>query len=108
MKISESRLRRLIVEVSNSVTAICSYDMQLVDKSIGQSDPRLVINTCDNIYIPSFTKSGPGVQAILRFCLRFQGGCEVAMDSGDLISPLLLFQNLKNWLKKNATEVAVA
>jgi hypothetical protein len=26
--------------------------------------------SCDMIYIPSFVKSGGGVQAVLRFCLR--------------------------------------
>jgi uncharacterized protein YraI len=33
-------------------------------------------------YIPSFMKIGGGVQAILRFCLRNLGGCDVGNTGG--------------------------
>jgi uncharacterized protein YraI len=34
------------------------------------------------IYFPSFTKTGTGVQAILRFCLRNLRGCNVGITDG--------------------------
>jgi hypothetical protein len=37
------------------------------------------IEMASSIYIPSFMKAGRGVQAILRFCLRNLGGCNVGI-----------------------------
>jgi hypothetical protein len=34
------------------------------------------------IYIPSFMKTGEGVQAILRFCLGNSRGCNVGVTDG--------------------------
>jgi uncharacterized protein YraI len=33
-------------------------------------------------YIPSFTKIGTGIQAILRLCLRNMRGCNVGVTDG--------------------------
>jgi hypothetical protein len=35
--------------------------------------------SCVIIYIPSFMKTGIGVQAILRFCFRNLRGCDVGI-----------------------------
>jgi hypothetical protein len=41
--------------------------------------------SCGMINIPSFMKTGTGVQAILRFCLRNLRGCNVRVtDERDL------------------------
>jgi hypothetical protein len=43
------------VEISNSVTVICSYDLQVVSKSIHQFKPRVIVTpTCDNTYIHAY------------------------------------------------------
>jgi hypothetical protein len=45
--------------------------------------------SCGVIYVASFMKIGTGVQAILRFCLRYFRGCNVGITDGDfLIMPL--------------------
>jgi hypothetical protein len=33
--------------------------------------------SCGVIYLPSFMKTGTGVEAILRFCLNNLNGCDV-------------------------------
>jgi hypothetical protein len=46
--------------------------------------------SCGMIYLPSFMKIGTGVQAILRFCLRYLRGCIVGISDGRgvIITPL--------------------
>jgi hypothetical protein len=38
--------------------------------------------SCGMIYIRSFVKTGTGIQAILRFCLRNLRGCNVGITDG--------------------------
>jgi hypothetical protein len=38
--------------------------------------------SCGVIYIPSFMKSGAGIQAILRFSLRNSRSCNVGSTDG--------------------------
>jgi uncharacterized protein YraI len=38
--------------------------------------------SCGMAYIPSFMKIAIGVQAILRFCLRYLKGCNVDITDG--------------------------
>jgi hypothetical protein len=43
------------------------------------------MTSCDMMYLPSFVKIGPGVQTILRFCLRNLRGCNIGTtDETDL------------------------
>jgi hypothetical protein len=46
--------------------------------------------SCGTIYLTSFMKTGTGVQAILRVCLRNLRGCNVGNTDGRdlLITPL--------------------
>jgi hypothetical protein len=37
---------------------------------------------CGIIFLPSFMKTGTGVQAILRFCPRNSRGCNVGITDG--------------------------
>jgi hypothetical protein len=38
--------------------------------------------SCGMIYLLSFLKTGTGIQAILRFCLRNVRGCNVGITEG--------------------------
>jgi hypothetical protein len=38
--------------------------------------------SCDMMYIPSFMKTGTGIEAILRFCFRDLRGCNVGTTDG--------------------------
>jgi hypothetical protein len=40
------------------------------------------MDSCGMIYIPSFTRIGTGVQAILRFFIRNVRGCNVHITDG--------------------------
>jgi uncharacterized protein YraI len=40
------------------------------------------MDSCGMIYVPSFVKIDTGVQAILRFCFRNFGGCNVGINDG--------------------------
>jgi hypothetical protein len=48
----------------------------------GIYDISLEIHSCGMILLPRFMRTGTGVQAILRFCLRNSNGCKVGITDG--------------------------
>jgi hypothetical protein len=39
--------------------------------------------SCGMAFLPTFMKTGTGVHAILRFCLRNLNGCNVGITEGE-------------------------
>jgi hypothetical protein len=46
--------------------------------------------SCGMVHVQSFMKTGTGIQAMMRFCLRNLRGCNVGITNGTdfLITPL--------------------